>query len=31
MQDAAGSGDADAREWIRLFEELGCYLGVKFL
>lgn len=31
MQDAAGLGDAGARQWIRLFEELGCYLGVKFL
>jgi len=31
MQDRAGSGSADARQWIRLFEELGCYLGVKFL
>jgi len=31
MQDLAGSGNADARQWIRLFEELGCYLGVKFL
>jgi len=31
MQVLAGSGSADARRWIRLFEELGCYLGVKFL
>jgi ribosomal protein L15 len=31
MQDTAGSGDAGARQWIRLFEELGCNLGVKFL
>jgi alpha-amylase/alpha-mannosidase (GH57 family) len=31
MQDRAGSGDAYARQWIRLFEELGCYLGVKIL
>jgi alpha-amylase/alpha-mannosidase (GH57 family) len=31
MQDAAGSGDAGARHWIRLFEELGRNLGVKFL
>jgi hypothetical protein len=31
MQDRARSGRADARQWIRLFEELGCYLGVKFL
>ncbi|MDD1699200.1 MAG: DUF3536 domain-containing protein [Methanoregula sp.] len=31
MQDRAGSGDAHARQWIRLFEELGYYLGVKFL
>ncbi|MGA2912530.1 MAG: DUF3536 domain-containing protein [Methanoregula sp.] len=31
MQDLAGSGDAHARQWIRLFEELGRYLGVKFL
>jgi alpha-amylase/alpha-mannosidase (GH57 family) len=31
MQDRAGSGNADARQWIRLFEELGCCLGVKFL
>jgi len=31
MQHAAGSGDADARQWIRLFEELGYNLGVKFL
>ena len=31
MQDLAGSGNAHARQWIRLFEELGCYLGVKFL
>jgi len=31
MQVLAGSGNADARQWIRLFEELGCYLGVKFL
>ena len=31
MQDLAGSGNAHARQWIRLFEELGYYLGVKFL
>ncbi len=31
MQDCAGSGNAHARQWIRLFEELGNYLGVKFL
>jgi len=31
MKDRAASGDAHARQWIRLFEELGCYLGVKFL
>ena len=31
MQDLAGSGNVHARQWIRLFEELGCYLGVKFL
>ena len=31
MQDRAGSGNAHARQWIRLFEELGYYLGVKFL
>ena len=30
MRDHAGSGDEHARQWIRLFEELGCYLGVKF-
>jgi alpha-amylase/alpha-mannosidase (GH57 family) len=31
MQVLAGSGNAQARHWIRLFEELGCNLGVKFL
>jgi hypothetical protein len=31
MQVLAGSGDAQARQWIRLFEELGGSLGVKFL
>ena len=31
MQDRARSGDAHAREWVRLFEELGGYLGVKLL
>ena len=31
MQVLAGSGSADARQWNRLFEEIGCYLGVKFL
>jgi alpha-amylase/alpha-mannosidase (GH57 family) len=31
MQVLARSGDAHARQWIRLFEELGGYLGVKFL
>lgn len=31
MQDLAGTGNAHARQWIRLFEELGRYLGVKFL
>jgi alpha-amylase/alpha-mannosidase (GH57 family) len=31
MQVFAGSGNADARQRIRLFEELGWHLGVKFL
>ncbi len=31
MQVLAGSADAHARNWIRQFEELGGYLGVKFL
>jgi hypothetical protein len=31
MQVLAGSADAQARHWIRQFEELGGYLGVKFL
>src|SRR5665647_1179727 len=31
MQVLAGSENAHAREWIRQFEHLGCYLGVKFL
>jgi hypothetical protein len=31
MQVLAGSENAHAREWIRQFEQLGCYLGVKFL
>jgi len=30
MQDLVRLGNAQARQWIRLFEELGCYLGVKF-
>ncbi len=30
LQLLSGSGDAHARQWIRLFEELGGYLGVKF-
>jgi alpha-amylase/alpha-mannosidase (GH57 family) len=31
IQVLSGSGDAHARQWITLFEELGGYLGVKFL
>jgi len=31
MQDLKTAGDAHALQWIRLFEELGGYLGVKFL
>jgi len=31
IQDLAGSADAQAQNWIRQFEELGGYLGVKFL
>ncbi len=31
MQVLAGSADAQAQNWIRQFEELGGYLGVKFL
>ena len=31
MQTLSASGDIHARQWIRLFEELGGYLGVKFL
>jgi hypothetical protein len=31
MQVLAGSKNAHALEWIRQFEQLGCYLGVKFL
>ena len=31
MRMRAGSGNGDARQWNRLFEVLGCYLGVKFL
>lgn len=31
MQDLAGAGNAHALQWIRLFEELGGYIGVKFL
>ena len=31
MQGLAGSENTRAREWIRQFEQLGCYLGVKFL
>ena len=31
MQDRAGSGNAHACQWIRSFEELGCYLRVKFV
>jgi len=31
MQDLKKAGDAHALQWIRLFEEMGVYLGVKFL
>ncbi|HUT39152.1 MAG TPA: DUF3536 domain-containing protein [Methanoregula sp.] len=31
MQDLKNAGDAHALQWVRLFEELGRYLGVKFL
>ena len=31
MQALSLSGDTPARQWTRLFEELGDYLGVKFL
>jgi hypothetical protein len=31
MHALSASGDIHAREWTRLFEELGGYLGVKFL
>ena len=31
VQVLAGSADAQAQNWIRQFEELGGYLGVKFL
>jgi hypothetical protein len=31
MQALSLSGDARARQWTRLFEELGVYLGVKYL
>ena len=31
MQARAGAGETPARQWIGLFEELGGYLGVKFL
>jgi hypothetical protein len=31
MQDRKNTGDAHAKQWIRLFEELGRDLGVKFL
>jgi len=31
MKVRAGSGNADARHWIRQYEKLGCFLGVKFL
>jgi hypothetical protein len=30
MQALSGTGDTRARQWVRLFEELGGYLGVKF-
>ncbi|MFA4823836.1 MAG: DUF3536 domain-containing protein [Methanoregula sp.] len=30
MQALSGSGDIYAKQWMRLFEELGGYLGVKF-
>lgn len=30
MQALSGSGDSHAKQWTRLFEELGGYLGVKF-
>ena len=30
MLALSGSGDTHARQWTRLFEELGGYLGVKF-
>jgi alpha-amylase/alpha-mannosidase (GH57 family) len=31
MQDRKKAGDLHALKWIRLFEDLGVYLGVKFL
>ena len=31
MQALSVSGDTSARQWTRLFEELGVYLGVKYL
>lgn len=31
MLDRQKAGDAHARQWIRLFEDLGIHLGVKFL
>jgi len=30
MQALSGSGNAHARQWTNLFEEMGGYLGVKF-
>jgi hypothetical protein len=31
MRDKARAGDAEAEQWIRAFEDMGEYLGVKYL